>query len=199
METTQTNLLWAVRDAANGDAWISFYRIYATMVRQFVRRLGLPDAESDDVTQEVLLVAHKSLQHGTYDPTKGRFRSWLFGVARRQSLAAMRERQRRTRVQRVTQDTGDDLLDILADKHAEETARNLWEREWRYALLEEALRHAEAGIGTKAMQAFTLHAIQNQSAECVAEQLGITPASVYVYKGRVLAAIQEWTRRFEGD
>ena len=41
MEQTQTNLLWAVRDAQNQDAWVDFYRIYAPMVRNFAKRMGL--------------------------------------------------------------------------------------------------------------------------------------------------------------
>lgn len=197
METTQTHLLWAVRDTHNREAWVSFYRIYGTMVSHFVRRLGLSEAEADDATQEVLLAAHKSLQEGLYDPAKGRFRNWLYGIARKRALVALRARARRTRVQSTAQEEGADLLDALEDKHADESAREVWQREWRYAILEEAMRHVQAAVGDKEFQAFVLHAIENRPVNEVAEMLDISPSSVYVYKGRVLAAIRDCAARFE--
>ena len=199
LETTQTNLLSAVRDARNTEAWSRFCRIYATMVRHFARRLGLPDADAEDVTQEVLMVAHKSLQDGVYDPAKGRFRQWLYGVARRQALARLRDRRRRTRAQWVSQTGGFDLLDQLQDSGSDDKKTELWQQEWRYALLDEALRHVQARTGENAFKAFVLYAIEGQDVDQVADQLGIAPSSVYVYKRRVLLALREWIAQFEDD
>lgn len=197
VQTTQTHLLWAVKDARNKEAWVSFYRIYGAMVGQFVRRLGLSDADADDATQEVLLVAHKSLQEGVYDPAKGRFRNWLYGIARKRALATLRARARRTRMQSPAARSGGDLVDVLEDKQGDEAAREVWEREWRYALLDEALRHVQSTAGDKEYKAFALHAIEHRSVEEVAQLLDISPSSVYVYKGRVLAAIRDWVAQFE--
>lgn len=199
MHTTQTSLLWAVRDPKNDSAWISFYRLYAGLIRHFVRRIGLPDAEADDVTQEALVLAHKSLCDGVYDPARGRFRAWLFGIARRRALAAIRARQRRTRAQWTSDDGGVDLLDRLEERQTEDAHRRVWDQEWRYALLEEALRHVRASVGEKAIKVFQLHAIARWPADKVAAELGIATPSVYVYKHRVLHALREWLTRFEDD
>jgi RNA polymerase sigma-70 factor (ECF subfamily) len=198
LETTQTHLLWAVRDSRDSEAWASFYRIYATMVTGFVRRMGLPDADAEDVTQEVLLIAHKSLRDGVYDPAKGRFRLWLFGIARRQSLARFRERRRRTRAQWVTED-GTDLIDRLEDRDSDENAMALWLQEWRYALLEEALRHIQTRTSEKEFKAFVLYGLERKPVDEVAAELGVTTSSVYVYKHRVLGALREWVGQFEQD
>jgi RNA polymerase sigma-70 factor (ECF subfamily) len=197
VQTTQTHLLWAVKDTRNKEAWVSFYRIYGTMVSHFVRRLGLSEADADDATQEVLLAAHKSLQEGLYDPAKGRFRNWLYGIARKRALVALRARARRTRVQSPPTATGAELLDLLEDKHGDEAAREVWEREWRYAILDEAMRHVQATTGDKEFKAFVLHAVENRPVQEVAEMLDISPSSVYVYKGRVLAAVRDWVAQFE--
>lgn len=197
MQTTQTNLLWAVRDTRNREAWVSFYRIYGAMVGQFVRRLGLSDADADDVTQEVLLIAHQSLRDGVYDPSKGQFRGWLYGIAKKRTLVALRARARQTRMQSPAGNGETDYLDLLEDRHSDEMVREVWDREWRYALLDEAMRHVQASVGEKEFQAFVLAAIERRPPEEVAEHLGISPASVYVYKGRVLAAIRKWIEQFE--
>ena len=199
MQTTQTNLLQAVRDSQNREAWGSFYRIYAPMLRNFTHRLGLSDSDSDDITQEVLLIAQRSLREQRYDPAKGRFRTWLYGIARRQALAAMRARRRRTRVQSVTTEGGIDLLAQLEDPHGEETAQEIWRQEWRYALLSEALRQVRPEVGEKTFEAFSQFAIQQRPADEVARQLGIAPASVYVYKSRVLEAVRHWVEQFETE
>ncbi len=198
MDTTQRNLLWAVRDARDRRAWIDFFGIYAPMVSGFVRRLGLPDADADDVTQEIMLVAQAALQQGTYKPEKGRFRAWLFGVARRQAMIAHRARRRPSRAQMIAPESGVNPLAQLEDPRAE-AERLIWEQEWRYALLGQALNHIRKEVPEKEYQAFIRYAVQREPVEQVAEELGLSPSSVYVYKSRVLGALREWTKAFEKD
>jgi len=197
LHTTQTNLLSAVRDSQNQEAWGCFYRIYAPMLRHFARRLGLSDADTEDITQEVLMAAHRSLQDNVYDPSKGRFRAWLYGIARRQSLAALRARRRRTRAQHLPHEDDVDLLSQLEDRRNEDAVQQIWRQEWRYTLLDEALRHVRSDVGEKPFAAFTRYAIERLPAQDVADQLGIARSSVYVYKGRVLDAVRRWVEQFE--
>ncbi len=199
MQTTQTNLLSAVRDSQNREAWGQFYRVYAPMLRNFGRRLGVGETDLDDLSQEVLMIAHRSLRDAVYDPAKGRFRMWLFGIARRQALATLRARGRRTRVQQVIPDSGVDLLAQIEDARTEETMQEIWQQEWRYALLDEAMRQVRAEVSDKEYQAFVGYAVERRPVQQVAEELQITTSSVYVYKGRVLTAIQKWVQQFEED
>ncbi|MFH0980314.1 MAG: sigma-70 family RNA polymerase sigma factor [Planctomycetota bacterium] len=196
MDTTQSNLLWAVRDARNRQAWVDFYGIYAPMISAFVRRLGLPDADADDVTQEIILIAQAALEKGIYRPEKGRFRSWLFGVARRQTLTAHRARFRPSRAQMIDRDSGVNPLAQLEDPHAE-ADQLIWEQEWRYALLGEALKSLQKELPEKVYEAFMRYAVQRQPVEQVAKDLDLSPSSVYVYKSRVLEALRQWTAPFE--
>jgi RNA polymerase sigma-70 factor (ECF subfamily) len=196
MHTTQADLLKAIRESRNRDDWGAFYRIYAPMVSGFMRRLGLSPTDAEDVCQEVLMIAHRSVQDGSFDPHRGRFRAWLYGIARRQACAARRARHRPTRAQAVAHDGGVDLLGNLEDK-SDEAEREIWEQEWRYALLDAAFRALQPQFGNKALRAFELYGIQRLPVEQVAADLGISPASVYAYKHRVLAAIKQWVADYE--
>lgn len=198
MHTTQADLLKAIRDSRNRAAWGAFYRIYAPMIASFAQRLGLPDSEADDVSQEVLMIAQQAMREEKYDPRKGRFRTWLYGVARNRAWMARRARQRPTRAQAIPQDDGVDLLGNVEDK-GDEAEKQIWEQEWRYALLGEALRQLHNQIGATALRAFEMYAVQDSPVETVAAELGIRPSSVYAYKNRVLNAIREWMVDFEGD
>lgn len=199
MDKTQTNLLHEVRDGRNADAWDSFYRIYSTLIRNFARRMGLNDADVEDVVQDVLIAVHQALKDNVYDRSRGAFHTWLYGITRRQSLAKLRERHRRTRAQGVAEETGADLLDQIEDTDTENESIALWKQEWRYALLDEALRHVQMQSGEKEYQAFILHAMQKRNAEDVASELGIATASVYVYKRRILTAVREWINHYEPE
>ena len=75
-------------------------------------------------------------------------------------LAAIRARCRRTRAQWVPGPDGTDLVERLEDTRGEEAHRQFWEQEWRYALLDEALRHVEHEVGDKAFPAFNLLALR---------------------------------------
>jgi len=197
MQTTQTNLLRAVRDSHNRQAWGDFYRLYAPMLRHFAHRLGLNETDVDDVTQEVLIIAQRSLQEHRYDPGRGRFRGWLYGIARRQTLAALRARRRRTRIQLAPLDGLLDPIQQLADPRVDTALTSIWQQEWRFAMLDEALRHVRAEVGEKSFQAFCRYAIERRPVGEVADELGLSPSSVYVYKSRVLEAIRRWVRQFE--
>jgi RNA polymerase sigma-70 factor (ECF subfamily) len=64
------------------------YREHASFVERSLRRLGVPSADLEDLTQEVFLVAHR--RRDSYE-RNARLTSWLFGIALR---VAKRHRRR---------------------------------------------------------------------------------------------------------
>jgi RNA polymerase sigma-70 factor (ECF subfamily) len=195
---TQTRLLRDVRDSRNQGAWADFHRIYVPLITSFLRRMGLNDADVDDAVQEILLVAQDALRSGKYDRSKGGFRAWLYGVARNKALTTHRNRRRPSRAQSVETESGVDLLSGIEDRH-EDTDRSIWEQEYRYALLAEAMRNVKTTMADKVFEAFVRHAVHRQPVEEVAEALGLSPSSVYVYKQRALEAIKGWVKEHEKD
>jgi len=193
---TQVDLLRQIGDPRNHRAWADFHRIYAPMIRSFLRRMGLTEADAEDAAQEILLLSQDALRSGKYDPAKGRFRAWLYGVARFKALAAHRNRRRPSRAQAVTAEDGLDLLGGLED-HRHDAERRIWDQEWRYALLAEALRHVRTTLGEKVYAVFVRYGVERRPVEEVAAELHITPSSVYVYKKRALDLIREWIAEYE--
>lgn len=196
LQRTQTRLLEQVRDGQNRQAWADFHRIYGPMIRSFCRRMGLTEADTDDATQEILMTAHDALRDGKYDPRKGRFRAWLYGVARNKALVAHRNRRRPSRAQAIEIDDGIDLLSGLEDHH-QEAERRIWEQEWRYALLAEAMRQVRHTLSEKVFAAFLRYGIECRSVAEVAAELNLTTSSVYVYKQCALEALRSWIEAYE--
>ena len=198
METTQTNLLWAVRDSRRRGLAKLLPHLFGhgdpvcPPVGALRRRCRGRHPGSAYPGPEV--APDRGIRSG-----QGGFRQWLYGIARRRSLAAMRARCRRTRAQWVRARTGPISSSGSTIRAARRPIASSGSRRWRYALLDEALRYVEHEVGEKAVQAFNLLALKNWPVEQVATQLGIAPSSVYVYKHRVLHAVKEYIARFESD
>ncbi len=196
-QPTRVGLLRQVCDPRNERAWADFHRLYAPMIKSFLRRMGVTEADAEDATQEILMIAHDALRGGKYDPEKGRFRAWLYGVARKKALVAHRNRRRPSRAQARPREDGVDLLGNIEDPHTEAEQR-IWDQEWHYAVLAEAMRQVRQTLSPNVYQAFLQFGVQRRKVEEVARELGISTSSVYVYKKRGLKAVREWVAAYEG-
>lgn len=75
---------------------VSFEDLYAEhgpRVQRLLVRLGLLDADREDVAQEVWTIVHRSLP--SYDARKGTARAWIAGIARNAARAYLRKQERR--------------------------------------------------------------------------------------------------------
>jgi RNA polymerase sigma-70 factor (ECF subfamily) len=79
--------------ATLSDEFAKAYRAHVDFVWRVLARLGLPDEQLEDATQEVFVIMHR--RWGTWG--EGMQRAWLYGVARRVAANQHRSRQRRTR------------------------------------------------------------------------------------------------------
>ena len=75
-------------------AWARFVELYGSRIRGWCRRWGLQEADSEDVTQDVLLRLAQKLGTFQYDPARS-FRGWLRTVTQHAlaDFLAARKRQ----------------------------------------------------------------------------------------------------------
>ena len=183
---TRPSLIARIRDPANGQAWAEFSRIYAPVIYRFARGAGLQDADAQDLTQEVLRAVASSLKRWEADPEKGKFRSWLYGITRNKLLEFWARQRRSARA------TGDSTVSrtLAAQATAEENAQ-MWEAEYQHHLFNLAAEQVRRELSETTWQAFWLSAVEGKSAKAVAETLGLSAGSVYVYTGRVMRRLKE--------
>ena len=97
LPATRSSLLRGVRDPSNADAWQAFVDVYGPAVRIWSRRMGLCEADSDDVAQRILMKLVKELQTFQYDPRRS-FRAWLRRVTRNATIDYLRREGRQLAV-----------------------------------------------------------------------------------------------------
>lgn len=195
LSATRPSLLFRVRDASDKDAWNRFARLYGPLVYRFGCRNGLQDADASDLTQDVLLSAATAMVRFEYDPQRGRFRSWLFTVARH---ALNRMLTRRTRIPRVFghQQGRRDPASQLQDNHELEES---WHQDYRLQLFEWAMEQVQPQFEPATWEAFTQTAVGNVEPATVADRLGVSVGAVYIARSRVTGRLRQVIRQVEED
>ncbi|EDM26913.1 probable RNA polymerase sigma factor Y [Lentisphaera araneosa HTCC2155] len=181
---TRQTLLLKIRDQYNDAAWeefIAFYRPYVYRVIQNLEQIKFEDRE--DVIQEVILIAWKKLPDFDYQPQKGRFRSWLSVITHRTANNYYHKSKKASVFKSHLE--AEEL-----EKGLPPEIEKLCQQEWEKHVSEAAWTNISDKFEVKVLQAFQKLA-SGEKGEQVALELGLSRNSVYVYKKRVMAALQK--------
>ena len=105
---TKASLILRLPSADDADAWQEFASIYEPFVYRFARRGGLQDADARELVQNVMLSVARAVGRWRPDHQRGRFRTWLFRIARNQLLDVLTKQQRS-----VVSRGGSGIFDLL--------------------------------------------------------------------------------------
>ena len=89
---TRESLLVQVRDPRNRDAWEQFAQIYRPVIYRLARQRGMQDADSQDLSQQVLMAVASAVGRWKKNDESVRFRHWLRRVARNAIINALSRR-----------------------------------------------------------------------------------------------------------
>lgn len=158
-------------------AWKQFYDRYAPVIAGYAKQRGANSQQADEVVQDVVTGFFAVSPRFTYDPSRGRFRSYLKTCA---SRAVMRIHGAQLRAQDVPADE----VEVV-----DERDEALWEKLWQQQILRRAMevvrgQYADHGK-LQTFQAFEMNVIQGLSAPETAEKLGMSVQSVHTAKNRV--------------
>lgn len=78
--STSTALLAGLAEDNNSAAWRCFEAGYKPMLLSYARRVGLTDADAQDVVADTLAAFVEAFRAGRHDRSWGRLKSWLGGI-----------------------------------------------------------------------------------------------------------------------
>src|SRR5262245_28698186 len=186
---TRGSLLLRLRDPHDGAAWGEFVNLYAPLVYGYLCKHGLQDADAADLCQDVLGAVAGAVGRLEYDPAKGAFRNWLFTIVRRKP-SNWRKRQKGR-----PHSANDTATHKLLEQHAApQASEEEWQRDWEERLFAWACEQVRRAVSDVTWQAFARTALQGLPAKRVAGDLGLSVASVYMARSRVLARLKELVR-----
>ena len=189
MEWVTTTLLLEQLSDGDEQAWAQLSQRFRTPIVRFVRSLGVPESEAEDVTQEALLIFLDAYRRGRYAREKGRLSSWLFGLA----AQAVKRRGRGARRQARELPAPS----VFWQELSEPELRDAWDLEWDRHVFERCLSQVRHELRPDTVAAFELVTLQELSADEVAARTGLTTNAVYLAKRRVLQRIQQLREEHE--
>ena len=190
---TRQSLILRLPDRRDVEAWDEFVQIYRPLVYRLARSKGLQDADAQEVSQDVLLAVAGAVDRWQPDPNKGRFRDWLFRIARNMVLNYL------TRGKYRPTGSGDTAvaqwLEQQPDCTADQTA--LLDVEYEREVFRWASLRVRQRVKEQTWQAFWMTSVEGQSAAEVAVKLDISRGAVHIARSRVIGRLTEMVARFE--
>ena len=183
---TRHSLIARLKDPRDQIAWEEFVEIYRPVVYRVAIGKGIQSADAEDVTQKVLLSVSQAVERWVPDPERARFRTWLNRVAQNAVINAITRGK-------PDQGSGDScFLALLAQQpdDAEPDSR-LIRLEFRRESFRVAARAIKSEFQNETWQAFWLTAVEGQTIEEAAKQLGKKTGSIYTARCRVMKRLQD--------
>jgi RNA polymerase sigma-70 factor (ECF subfamily) len=183
---TSVSLLERLAGTPTDADWRRLHDLYQPLLRAWMARAGVPPADADDLSQEVLLVVFREVA-GFDRHRPGAFRSWLRTIL----VHRLHDFFRSARYRPVA--TGDSgFLQRLNELEAPESELSrLWEREHDEYLAGRLMRCVQGDFSSTTWQAFQRHVLEGQSAAQVARDLDLSVDSVLAAKSRILRRLRE--------
>ena len=181
--STRQSLIVRISDSGDDESWAEFVRIYGPFIYAIGRRRGLQDADACDLVQDVMREVARSIPG--YEPSKGRFRSWLGVITRRMTMRILDNHR-----QPALGTGGSTNIALLSGLSSDEAEAD-WEQAHRQQVFRWAAERVRRDFNEATWRAFWLTAVEGVPAQEAAEACGMTVSAVYMSKSRVTSRIRE--------
>jgi RNA polymerase sigma factor (sigma-70 family) len=184
---TRRSLVLRLRNLEDQAAWAEFVDIYEPLVYRLARGKGLQDADAKDVCQDVFRAVAAAIERWDPDPAKGKFRGWLFRIARNHVIDFLTRQARQPRGSGRTS-----VQEMLEARPANDgLAEAEFAAEFRRRAFHWAAGQVKNEFAESTWQAFWRTGVDNRPVAEVARELSLSPGAVYVARSRVLARLRE--------
>lgn len=168
-------------DCAAPPAFAEVYRVNFRFVWRVLARLGVPDRDLADSTQDVFLVVHRKLAE--FD-SQSRITTWLYAICFR--VASQRRRAAPTRLELLDQEPPVEPCDDASEARAAKLAHH-----------RRLLAGALDAMPLEQRAVFAFYELDGMSGDEIAEQVGVSVATVHSRLRLARLAFQRFVERTE--
>ena len=186
MDETSLSLIARIRQSSDHESWDRMVDMYSPLLRRWLGKYDVQDADADDIVQDVLVAIARELPAFEHNRRVGAFRTWLRRILVNRLRNHWRARQHRPLA------TGDssllERLNQLEDNSSSIT--RVWDTEHDRAVVVHLLDLIRPNFLPKTWEAFHRQMFGGKRAVDVASELNMPLSSVYVARSRVLSALR---------
>lgn len=182
--TISTNLLSLVQ-SMDSQGWERLVSIFAPVVYTWCRKSGISESDAPDLVQDVFATVARKASSFQRQNEGDSFRSWLATITRCRVIDHVRKKKKET-----LGIGGTGPLRMLQQSPQEIESTISWFSA-ESVLVRQAIQQVECEFEPVTWKGFWLTTIESRSSAEVSEQLGISVASVYQAKSRVLRRLRK--------
>ena len=182
-ETTDPDLLRAVRRTEDAQAWERFERLYRPHITRHCHEAGLLEHQAEEVVQECFIKCSRYLPSFEHQPSKGQFRAWLNLMVNQEVAEFFRQSIRTEQVKQAYKGLILDFVPRTFDPSRDPSS-------FEYGLLSMAVQRTRRRVRPLHWQLFEASVIEGLSSTAVAERFGVLPVTVRVSSMRVKRVLQ---------
>lgn len=190
---TSESLIHRLKDPESTEAWNEFFTLYQPLLVNYFVKCGIERGDSEDLSQDVLLRIAKSAGGFTFDPEKGKFRSWLFTIARNIKNTYFSRQYRDPKL------TSESVVLNNIPGPEKDTHEEYWNTEYRRHIFRWACQQIRKEASPKAWDIFWGSTVDEESVISLAEKHDISVGAAYAAKSRVAALVRAEIQRITGD
>lgn len=189
-DVTSVSLLRRVSNPADVEAWEEFVQRYGKSIHCWCSKWATPatSAMVDDVSQEILLKLIAKMRTYQYNPSRGKFRSWLATVARNAWIDFMTEKTKQR-----------DALAVFAESQPDQSFVDLIQKECERELVEILIARVRSQVTERDWDVFLALFYDERPVREVAQQHAITVSHAYVIKSNVLKVFNQQRQDVDPD
>jgi RNA polymerase sigma-70 factor (ECF subfamily) len=165
--------------------WSRLVTTFGPIVYRWCRTSGVREGDAPDVVQDVFAAVARGIANFEREKSKGSFRSWLATITRNKVRDYFRLQAKRQNGEGGTQAL------VQLKMIPEDLDSSICPESATTPLIREILQQVEAEFESTTWKAFSMTAINGTKAAEAASELGISTASVYQSKSRVLRRLRQ--------
>jgi RNA polymerase sigma factor (sigma-70 family) len=178
---TRVTLLAKLKQTESNEAWLEFESIYRGFILSLILRMGINQADAEDISQAVLTKVWQKIEDFEYNQNKGKFHNWLAAMTRNTVKDFFRTKKNFI-TGRDSVEYQEQYLDI--EEQVLPDIENLAREEWVLHITNLAWENIKDDIYETKQEVFKMVSQEIPTRE-IAGKLGISEASVRVYKAEV--------------
>lgn len=186
---TRRTLLERLHDRNDDSSWKEFVETYRGYIFVVIRRMGIDEASTEDLVQQVLVKLWDKLPEFSYD-SKKRFRSYVATVTRNKVNDFVRSLKAEQK--RIDKTCSDESLKIIEVPEVEVIAQ----QEWELFIANRALQNIRDSFSGNAIEVFE-RMLDGENPEEIAQSLDIKKNSVHQLNKRVKEKMIEEIKRLK--
>jgi RNA polymerase sigma factor (sigma-70 family) len=192
---TRVTLLARLKKTENNEAWLEFEGLYRGFILSLIVRMGINQEDAEDISQAVLTKVWQKIEDFEYNQNKGKFHNWLAAMTRNTVRDFFRTKKNFI-TGRDSVEYQEQYLDI--EKQVLPDIENLAREEWVLHITNLAWNNIKDDIYESKQEVFKMVSQEIPNRE-IAQKLGISEASVRVYKAEVFEKMRTEINRLNQE